>query len=189
MLGFVGYLAGVAMDVGRSEYVGYFDVGVVDLYKALRRRRYYHPSFVGVVDLYKENQLHDAIDWVEAENTFAVRGVVSEWFDALERGEGLQRYPDPRRKDASQEKADKLLSEMDADFELEIARFEGLHVEKGPEFSRFPPYTRLALAQSIHDVMMSVNEIEREAVRRLKEGIETPPVDQRISFAGVDYGV
>ncbi|MBI2020215.1 hypothetical protein HYS94_02230 [Candidatus Daviesbacteria bacterium] len=125
--------------------------------------------------VYYRREKSQAQAWVEAENDFAVRAIIGKWFKYLEEGIANDRYPDPLNTTISQERADKLIEELDADFMIESGRFANLGVETGPEFFRLEPYAKRAFAQDIWSVMKTDKDIEMETVQRLNAGEELPP--------------
>lgn len=139
-----------------------------------------------VRDLYRTcrdrgaTELDEAMAWVEAENIAAVWKVVARWFQYIESGEAAHRYPDPKwqtpkgRASLTLERADQLIKEMDADFEIESYRFPS---GGGPDFKRLPAHARMAFAQEVYGVLKTEAEIEEEASRRLKAGERFPPDD------------
>lgn len=120
----------------------------------------------------------EAYAYVEAENVAKVWEMVQEWFEAMESGEAWNRYPDPDwvdppgRKPLTQEVADAMIDEMDADFDLEKNRYPD---GRGPEFKRLPPHARLALAQGLRAILKTPGEIEQETEERLAKGEQLPP--------------
>lgn len=131
---------------------------------------------------YGDQDIHRAMAWVEAENVEAVWKVVQAWFELMEAVRAADRYPDPfweakhpaKKRPVTQEVADKLIAELDADFQLEDRRFPD---GKGPEFSRLPAHARVAFAQDVYEVMSSEGEIEAEAKQRVRRGERLPPED------------
>lgn len=120
----------------------------------------------------------EAYAYVEAENVARVWEVVQEWYEAMESGDASDRYPDPDwtdppgRRNLTQELADAMILEMDADFDLEKNRYPD---GRGPEFKRLPAHARLAFAQQLRLVMKSPAEIEQETRERLAKGEPLPP--------------
>lgn len=118
--------------------------------------------------------------WVEAENIHQVWELVQRWFEMMESGEAINRYPDPfwRDKDfpgkvpLTQEVADVFIEELDTDFMLEKSRFQG---RLGPEFARLPPHARLAFVQEVYKVIKTSAQIQKEAEERLAAGETLPP--------------
>lgn len=122
--------------------------------------------------LHKFNDLilEDAIAWVEAENSFSIRKIWNEWFYAIESGEAELRDPNPFDDSVSQARADRLVKEMDEDFDIEKGRWQSLGVEAGPEFSRLSPKARIAFAQEVFKVIKTDRQLIYEAVARLYRG-------------------
>lgn len=122
--------------------------------------------------------------WHEAVNIYYVWQKVQEWFEMMESGEVLNRYPDPFWDDAdypdktalTQDVADEFIAEMDADFMLEKSRFQG---RSAPEFSRLPPHSRLAFVQEVYQIILSSAEIERRAIASTEAGEELPPTNKK----------
>lgn len=136
------------------------------------------------------SKLKDAIAWLEAVNIYHVWKIIQEWFDLMQDEEqGLldihTRNPDPSWNHddypdfvpLTQEIADVFIDEMDLDFNLEKARFQG---RLAPEFARLPPRVRVAFVQSIYKVMRSLKSLTAEAEERLAFGdLLPPPEDKR----------
>lgn len=147
----------------------YENVGVRSLYNACSSH-------------YGDQDIHLAMAWVNAENVEAVWKVVQTWFELMEAGRAVDRYPDPfwetkhpmKKRPVTREMADRLIAELDADFQLEDRRFPD---GKGPEFNRLPAHARVAFAQEVYGVMKSEGEIEAEARRRIRSGERLPPED------------
>ena len=122
-----------------------------------------------------------AFAWVEAENIIAIRAIVCRWFELLQAGQADGRYPDPQwqqpkgKKPLTPELADRLVAELDADFELEKHRFPESDVNNGPCFHRLKPWARMAFAQEFYNAIKTEAQIEEEAVSRLKAGEKFPP--------------
>ena len=116
----------------------------------------------------------DAKAWVEAENIMAVRAVICRWFELMESGEAAYRYPDPMV-GVDHDRADRLVEELDADFDKERMRFPGGYPEAGPAFHRLPPHARLAFAQGVFAVMKTQAQLDEETCRRLEAGEQLPP--------------
>lgn len=144
----------------------YYNVGVRTLYETCRSHYSGHP-------------LQEAMAWIEAEDIVAVWKIVQAWFERMEDGTARHRFPDPfwdharwgRKRPLTQQIADRIIAEMDADFEIERARFpQGV----GPEFARLPPHARLAFAQEVYGVIKTEGEIEEEATRRTRRGERFP---------------
>ena len=118
--------------------------------------------------------------WIEAENVYEVWKLVQSWFELMDSGEALNRYPDPHWDDAKhpgklplgQDVADSFIEEMDADFMLEKSRFQG---RLAPEFARLPQHARLAFVQDAYNIMKTSGDINKEAERRLSSGEALPP--------------
>lgn len=125
--------------------------------------------------LHYRNDASQAMHWVEAENDMKVREIICKWFNLLEAGTANDIDPDPFNTNITQDRADKLVEEMDADFMIEAGRFKSLNKEVGPEFSRLTPSARIAMAQDIWSVLKTDREIELETYKRLKAGEELPP--------------
>lgn len=124
---------------------------------------------------FEDPVLEKAIAYVEAENIFAVRALISEWFTAIESGEAETRDPDPFDNSVSQERADTLIQELDSDFDIENYRWGTLGVTKGPEYSRLSPKARIAFAQAVFKILKNEDVIIAEACTRLNNGEELPP--------------
>mgnify|MGYP001610454007 FL=1 len=110
-----------------------------------------------------------ACAWTEASNTMVVWKLIQRWFERMEDGTAEKAYPSFRamKRQVTQEMADELVEELDADFEIEHHRFpEGY----GPEFCRLSSLARLAFAQEMAQVMKTDEEIQAEAAKRLAEG-------------------
>lgn len=127
-----------------------------------------------------DRPMTEAMAWIEAENVEAVWKVVQAWFESMEAGKAVDRYPDPfwtakdeeGRAPLTQELADHIIAELDADFELERGRFpQG----RGPQFVRLPPHARMAFAQELYRVMKTEADMEAEAARRASHGERFPP--------------
>jgi hypothetical protein len=118
--------------------------------------------------------------WVEAENVYEVWKLVQHWFDLMNSGEAMNRFPDPYWDDSkypdkyvlTQEIADAFIEEMDADFMLEKSRFQG---RLAPEFARLPAHARLAFVQEAYPLIKTSSQISQEAERRLAAGETLPP--------------
>ena len=115
-----------------------------------------------------------AAEWVEAENIFAVRAVIIEWFNALNDGTANDRYPDPTCLEGppgepiTEERADKFVEELEDDMLKESVRFRGLGKEVGPGFPRLEPHARLAFMQAMWQVMKTKEQIKSEALERIR---------------------
>jgi hypothetical protein len=120
-------------------------------------------------------ELAEASGWIEACNIMELRLLISDWFRALEDGSVEHRHPDPTDNTITQERADRLVVELDADFEMEHGRFANLHADAGPQFTRLSPITRIAFAQAVFAVVRDLEDIEREAWERLRDGEKLPP--------------
>lgn len=133
-----------------------------------------------------EKGLKAACQWVEAENIENVFALMQAWFKKMESGEADSITPDPRWKprhsdfEMTTELADKIITEIDADFDLEKSRFQG---RGAPDYNRLNPTARIAFAQEIYDNLMTLEEIEAEARRRLAEGEEFPKDGQTENLA------
>ena len=120
------------------------------------------------------------VAWLEAVNILDVWKVVQDWFEAMQRGEANNRYPDPAwangdgpmKKDVTQEIADRLVVEMDEDFDLERTRFPG---GRGPGFQRLAPHARLAFAQQYFAIVKTAQQLEAGAEDLLLRGVTLPP--------------
>ncbi len=118
--------------------------------------------------------------WVEAENVYEVWKLVQRWYDLIQSGEAADRYPDPFWRDEdhpdkvplTQEVADLFIEEMDADFMLEKARFQG---RLAPEFARLPAHARMAFVQEAYGIMKTSKTCDMEAEERLANGESLPP--------------
>ena len=127
-----------------------------------------------------DNSMARAQAWVEAENIYEVWKLVQQWFDMIQSGEAANRYPDPFWRDEdypdkvplTQEVAGEFIKEMDADFMLEKARFQG---RLAPEFARLPPHARLAFVQEAYKLIKTANTCNKEAEERLAVGETMPP--------------
>ena len=113
--------------------------------------------------------------WVEAENIFAVREYVCNWFDKLENGEADDIEPDPFKPIPSQEETEHLVEELEADFMREHHRFLNLDKTAGPGFARLKPQARLAFVQGIREIKLTNKQIRIETERRLTAGEALPP--------------
>ena len=121
--------------------------------------------------------------WHEAVNIYECWKVVQIWFELIESGEAIHRYPDPFWKDEdhpeftslTQEVADKFISEMDEDFMVEKSRFQG---RSAPEFERLPPHSRLAFVQELYGLIKSSVELQCMAEDSTEQGLELPPKDK-----------
>jgi len=142
-----------------------------------------------VADIYlsmPKNRVASTADyWVEAENIFTVRAIFIDWFNAMEDGSAANRYPDLNDATYIMEDADKLVKELDADFDIEKRRYHGLKVEAGPGYERLAPHSRLAFAQEVFGAVLSESEIYIEAKRRLEAGETIPPEDAKV--VSIDY--
>ena len=132
------------------------------------------------LDRWREEKpdMQKACAWVEAENMQKFWAeVIKVWFARLQDGTHIYYYPDPYWKPKKghlvldQECADRLLTELDADFQLEAGRFPG---SKGPDFNRMAPHARIAFAQAVSDMLKSESEIHDEAEQRFKAGEQFP---------------
>ena len=127
-----------------------------------------------------DDPLTRARAWVEAENVYEMWKLVQVWFQYMESGEAINRYPDPYWKDddypgkvaLTQEVADTFIREMDADFMLEKSRFQG---RLAPEFARLPSHARLAFVQEAYKIIKTSDVIRKEAEVRLEAGESLPP--------------
>lgn len=121
----------------------------------------------------------NAVAWLEAENIFAVFQLIIAWFKLMESGEAANRYPSPGGT-VTQEQADLLISELDADFAKESNRWPVDAEGKawGPEFSRLLPHSRRAFAEEIRAILKTEAQILAEALERLAKGEKLPPVRQ-----------
>jgi len=135
---------------------------------------------------YAHPPLEQAKAWVEACNVEKTWKVMSKWFGYMQTGEAAMNYPDPfwedtkhpGRRKLTQDIADKVVQEVDEDFEIERGRFPR-ETGLGPEFSRLPPQARMALAQELYSILMTDKEIAEEADRLLARGItQFPPRDE-----------
>ncbi|HZX50298.1 MAG TPA: hypothetical protein VFE94_04130 [Candidatus Paceibacterota bacterium] len=121
----------------------------------------------------KEDPKVKAFAWVEAENICKAWCVVDKWFQLMQTGEADNHLPDPlwHRRDhgkkapLTQELADKFIEELDEDFLIEKGRFGG---RLPPDFSRLSPSGRIAFVQEMYEVLLTEEELEEEADRRLK---------------------
>ncbi len=125
-----------------------------------------------------------ACAWVEAAYTFAIRSVLQRWFELIEAGTAEDRRPDPfwtcpaGKKPLTQELADLLIAELDADFYVEQGRFDHMNKLAGPDFLRLTPSARLALCQELYGLLRTDEEIMAEARARLQAGELVPPPDK-----------
>ena len=132
-------------------------------------------------------QLLSAREWVEAENIFAVREVIIEWFNAMNEGVANDRYPDPLNLEGppgeliTEERADEFVEA------LEQARFKGLGKEEGPGFPRLEPHARIAFMQAMWQVMKTDKQLRLEAKERL-ESEDLPEVVLKAVQPGPIWG-
>ena len=130
----------------------------------------------------KDDSLSKALAWVEAENTVVTWKLFQAWFEMMESGIADDQYPDifwkdddyPTLKPLTQDLADELIAEIDADFMLEQSRFRE---RSAPEFDRLVPHARMAFAQAVYRVTLSSEEIARKAEELVKDGETIPPKD------------
>lgn len=130
------------------------------------------------------SEFASACAWVEAENLWDCRRLIQQWFELLERGETDYHKPDPLwqgkpwEKPVTQERVDRFISELDADFDKEETRWRNAG-NKGrpamPEFHRLSPSARLAFFQEFRAIYLPPDEAQREAQRRLNAGENLPP--------------
>lgn len=145
-------------------------------YENTRTRDLYAVTLISM-----SNLVEKATAWVEAENIALVWERVKLWFGLMQSGQADLRRPDPYwqpppgRKPLTQELADQLVHEIDEDFLFEKNRFPR-ETGLGPEFSRLSPQARLAFAQELYSLVMTIDE-QRAAARRLIDaGVkEFPP--------------
>ena len=128
----------------------------------------------------------DAYAWVEAENIMLVREIVCRYFDALQADTLEDFAANPFDTTVTQDMADKLVEELDADFQIESGRFPDGGV--GPEMHRLPPEKRLAMAQEVFASIMTSQQIMAEVKRRKKAKIPTPPLASVGGGSGGFYG-
>lgn len=120
-----------------------------------------------------------ALAWVEAQNLWDTYAVIIKWFRLMESGEADSRYPDPHwqpaagRPPLTQFLADQIVAELDADYEIERARFPSTGL--GPGFTRLAPHARLTFAQELSGVMKSEAELDAGVEVRLAAGEKLPP--------------
>lgn len=131
---------------------------------------------------------HAALAWAEAENIMAVREVMCDWFDAMENGTANKRRFDPRGPIVSLEEAEKMIAEIDDDFNLEKGRWASLDVEAGPDYFRLEPIAKIAFVQQILMTIKTIEQLEKEVWIRQKAGEQIPPepfAPHQLSFATV----
>ena len=122
----------------------------------------------------RENKYEIAYAWVEAENIMELRMLISSWFDLLESGEADGRHPSLNFT-ATQEEADHVIDELEADFTLERARFPDSDPNNGPGFNRLLPHSRVAFLEEIREKLKSSEQITDEANKRVNSGEVIPP--------------
>lgn len=155
----------------------YYNVTVNTLYQSCMKNDW--------GSLRNDDPFNRALAWVEAENVYEMWTLVQKWFEVMESGEAIHRYPDPFWRDddypgkvpLTQDVADKFIEEMDADFYLEKSRFrdgQGI-MREPPDFSRLPPHARLAFVQDAYKIIKTSSEIRKEAEERLAAGETLPP--------------
>ena len=120
-----------------------------------------------------------AVRWVESENIMEIRAVTIKWFNMMESGEAATQYPDPFDTTISQDDADKLVHELDLDFDAERYRYKNIGVTAGPGFERLSASARLAFAQEFFSVLKSREQLEAEAQQRLSAGEQIPPAEYK----------
>jgi len=130
----------------------------------------------------KAIEVSRAVRWVESENIMEIRAVTIKWFNMMESGEADTQYPDPFDTTISQDKADRLISELDADFAAERYRYRNIGVTAGPGFERLSAHARLAFAQEFFSVLKSREQLEAEAQQRLSAGEQIPPAEYKNSL-------
>lgn len=135
-----------------------------------------------VADLYAgdvikntDKPLECAYYWIEAENMWMVRVIISKWFRWLNEGVANNHYPDLRQKVFSRERADAFIEALEDDMMIEEPRFSHLNRDAGPGFDRLVPHARQAFIQDVWSVLKTRAELWAEAEQRLKAGIRTPP--------------
>ena len=115
--------------------------------------------------------------WYESEQDWKaivkrIVDVLQDWFMAMESGEAVHRYPAPDSK-VGTDKADKLISVLDAYFEGELSSNPEYHGRKmgtwpdvpgSPGFSRLAPHARIALFEDLKRALEgNGNETDTEA--------------------------
>lgn len=118
---------------------------------------------------------HVALAWAEAENIMAVREIMCDWFDAMENGVAHKRFQDPRGPAVSLEEAERMIAEIDDDFNIEKNRWTGLGVEAGPDYFRLEPHAKIAFVQQILMTIKTMEQLEKEVYERQKAGEQIPP--------------
>lgn len=118
---------------------------------------------------------HVSLAWVEAENIMEIRSLMSNWFDAMEDGTANKRFQDPRGPVISLEEAERMIAEIDDDFNIESNRWRGLGVEAGPDYFRLEPHAKIAFVQQILMTIKSISQLEEEVFNRQKIGEQIPP--------------
>lgn len=119
--------------------------------------------------------------WIEAENIVETWKLVQEWFEMMENDTADNQYPDPMwdsdlypdMKPLTQDLAEEMVEEFDADFQLEKNRFQG---RSGPEFKRLASHSQLAFAQAIYRITLSQQEITTRAEKLVSSEASIPPV-------------
>ena len=116
----------------------------------------------------KDDSLSKALAWVEAENTVMIWKLFQAWFEMMESGIADDQYPDifwkdddyPFLKPLTQDIADELIAEIDADCMLEQSRFRQ---RSAPAFDRLVPPARMASSPAVYRVTGSGEGIARKA--------------------------
>lgn len=136
-------------------------------------------------------QIERGLAWVIAENTYAVRAIIIKWFKALESGSAFKKHPNLLDNSISMEKANKLVEELDAEFDVEFEnRKESIGADASADFRRLPPYARLAFAQELFKVLKTEEQLEKELKKRLENGEVIPPkekVNQYFNHSTTNY--
>lgn len=127
-------------------------------------------------------------------NINAVSMVINDWFDAMEAGEAVARFPDPNYpKQWTEDRIDELILAIDKEYNHEAFGWakDAYKVVAGPDFFRLEPLQRLAFIQDLHRIVeehrteleLLVNEQEHAADLWSNP---PPPYDFETLY---DYGV
>ena len=142
--------------------MSYADITIDQIFEVTRAGKNRHDRYVM------------AYAWIEAENIMDLRQLISNWFQLIETGESDGTYPSINSS-ITQKEADHLIEELDADFQIERARFPDSDPEAGPAFVRLLPHSRLAFVEEIKKILKQSDQLEYEARKRIDSGEIIPP--------------